>query len=82
MSVTGILQSHNRTPECLSLLRSCTTLFQHDIGKLLLAREHPFILPPLILSEWQAQTNVEVSCQAAYPLEQPLTIIMSTLRTC
>ncbi|KRY24836.1 hypothetical protein T01_14814 [Trichinella spiralis] len=30
----------------------------------------------------RAQTNVEVSCQAAYPLEQPLTIIMSTLRTC
>ncbi|KRX22635.1 hypothetical protein T07_2600 [Trichinella nelsoni] len=40
MSVTGILQSHNRTPKCLSLLKSCTRLFQHDIGKLLLAREH------------------------------------------
>ncbi|KRZ89953.1 hypothetical protein T08_5137 [Trichinella sp. T8] len=36
MSVTGILQSHNRTPKCLSLLKSCTRLFQHDIGKLLL----------------------------------------------
>ncbi|KRY49922.1 hypothetical protein T03_17336 [Trichinella britovi] len=53
MSVTGILQSHNRTPKCLSLLKSCIRLFQHDIGKLLLAREHTFILPPLILSEWQ-----------------------------
>ncbi|KRX84853.1 hypothetical protein T06_2635 [Trichinella sp. T6] len=29
----------------------------------------------------KAQTNVEVSCQAAYSLEQPHTIIMSTLRT-
>ncbi|KRX30769.1 hypothetical protein T09_13115 [Trichinella sp. T9] len=38
MSVTGILQSHNRTPKCFSLLKSCTTvMFQHDIGKLLLA---------------------------------------------
>ncbi|KRY05876.1 hypothetical protein T01_8184 [Trichinella spiralis] len=53
MSVTGMLQSHNRTPKCLSLLKSCTRLFQHDIGKLLLASEHTFILPPLILSEWQ-----------------------------
>ncbi|KRX31731.1 hypothetical protein T05_2410 [Trichinella murrelli] len=53
MSVTGILQSHNRTPKCLSLLKSCIRLFQHDIGKLLLAREYTFILPPLILSEWQ-----------------------------
>ncbi|KRX33468.1 hypothetical protein T09_6689 [Trichinella sp. T9] len=52
MSVTGILQSHNGTPKCLSLLKSCTTLFQHDIGKLLLVREHTFILPPLILSKW------------------------------
>ncbi|KRZ48195.1 hypothetical protein T02_15033 [Trichinella nativa] len=76
MSVTGILQSHNRTPKCLSLLKSCIRLFQHDIGKLLLAREYTFILPPLILSEWhlpinyhKAQTNVEVSCQAAYPLK-------------
>ncbi|KRZ65170.1 hypothetical protein T08_12500 [Trichinella sp. T8] len=42
MSVTGILQSHNRTPKCLSLLKSCTTLFQHDIGKLLLVREHSY----------------------------------------
>ncbi|KRY04694.1 hypothetical protein T01_975 [Trichinella spiralis] len=24
MSVTGILQSNNRTPKCLSLLKSCT----------------------------------------------------------
>ncbi|KRX28398.1 hypothetical protein T06_11370, partial [Trichinella sp. T6] len=32
MSVTGILQSIlNRTPKCLSLLKSCTRLFQHDI---------------------------------------------------
>ncbi|KRY25001.1 hypothetical protein T01_11905 [Trichinella spiralis] len=30
----------------------------------------------------KAQTNVEVSCQAAYPMEQPLNNIMSTLRTC
>ncbi|KRY24387.1 hypothetical protein T03_11331 [Trichinella britovi] len=48
-----IAKSNNRTPKCLSLLKSCTRLFQHDIGKLLLAREHTFILPPLILSEWQ-----------------------------
>ncbi|KRX57966.1 hypothetical protein T09_7530 [Trichinella sp. T9] len=35
----------------------------------------------LAINYHKAQTNVEVSCQAAYPLEQPLTIIMSTLRT-
>ncbi|KRY14787.1 hypothetical protein T01_5567 [Trichinella spiralis] len=32
MFVTGKLQSHNRTPECMSLLKSCTRLFQHDIN--------------------------------------------------
>ncbi|KRX73590.1 hypothetical protein T06_9486 [Trichinella sp. T6] len=38
MPVTGILQSHNRTPKCFSLLKSCrAVMFQHDIGKLLLA---------------------------------------------
>ncbi|KRY23367.1 hypothetical protein T01_5433 [Trichinella spiralis] len=26
MSVTGILQSQNRTPKCLSLFKSCTRL--------------------------------------------------------
>ncbi|KRX39778.1 hypothetical protein T09_848 [Trichinella sp. T9] len=26
MSVTGILQSHNGTPKCLSLLKSCSRL--------------------------------------------------------
>ncbi|KRY05705.1 hypothetical protein T12_3610 [Trichinella patagoniensis] len=36
----------------------------------------------LAVNYHKAQTNVEVSCQAAYPLEQPLTIIMSALRTC
>ncbi|KRY02842.1 hypothetical protein T01_1469 [Trichinella spiralis] len=36
----------------------------------------------LAINYHKAQTNVEVSCQAAYPLVQPLTIIMSTLRTC
>ncbi|KRZ64219.1 hypothetical protein T08_1054 [Trichinella sp. T8] len=36
----------------MSLFKSCTRLFQHDIGKLPLAREHNFIQPPLILSEW------------------------------
>ncbi|KRZ96053.1 hypothetical protein T08_15477 [Trichinella sp. T8] len=36
----------------------------------------------LAINYHKAQTNVEMSCQAAYPLEQPLTIIMSTLRTC
>ncbi|KRX48547.1 hypothetical protein T06_7821 [Trichinella sp. T6] len=96
MSVNGILQSLNCTPKCLSVLKSCTRLFQHDIGKLLLPREHTFILPAMILLEWQlfltlyklnhvctlainyhkAQKNVEVSCQVAYPLEQPLTIIV------
>ncbi|KRX31854.1 hypothetical protein T05_15510 [Trichinella murrelli] len=60
MSVTGILQSHNRTPKCLSLLKSCPRLFQHDIGKLLLAREHTFILPPLILSEWQDRIQLKM----------------------
>ncbi|KRY08770.1 hypothetical protein T12_10616 [Trichinella patagoniensis] len=35
----------------------------------------------LAINYHKAQTNVEVSCQAAYPLEQPLTIMMSTLRT-
>ncbi|KRX84964.1 hypothetical protein T06_2220 [Trichinella sp. T6] len=29
-------QSHNCAPKCMSLLKSCTRLFQHDIGKLLL----------------------------------------------
>ncbi|KRX29814.1 hypothetical protein T09_466 [Trichinella sp. T9] len=28
MSVTKILQSHNRTPKYVSLLKSCTRLFQ------------------------------------------------------
>ncbi|XP_003380711.1 hypothetical protein Tsp_06865 [Trichinella spiralis] len=36
----------------------------------------------LAINYHKTQTNVEVSCQAAYLLEQPLTIIMSTLRTC
>ncbi|KRY24182.1 hypothetical protein T01_3084 [Trichinella spiralis] len=36
----------------------------------------------LAINYHKAQTNVEVSCQAAYPLVQPLTKIMSTLRTC
>ncbi|KRY61230.1 hypothetical protein T03_10941 [Trichinella britovi] len=35
----------------------------------------------LAINYHKAQTNVEMSCQAAYPLEQPLTIIMSSLRT-
>ncbi|KRY05629.1 hypothetical protein T12_7356 [Trichinella patagoniensis] len=36
----------------------------------------------LAINYHKAQTNVEVSWQPAYPLEQPLTIIMSALRTC
>ncbi|KRX30173.1 hypothetical protein T05_7462 [Trichinella murrelli] len=44
MSVTGILQSNNCTPKCLSLLKSCTRLFQHDIGKLLF---YYVIVPPI-----------------------------------
>ncbi|KRX32674.1 hypothetical protein T06_2087, partial [Trichinella sp. T6] len=35
----------------------------------------------LAINYHKAQTNVEVSCQAAYPLEQPLTIMISKLRT-
>ncbi|KRY25377.1 hypothetical protein T01_12719 [Trichinella spiralis] len=35
----------------------------------------------LAINYHKAQTNVEVSCQAACPLVQPLTKIMSTLRT-
>ncbi|KRX64303.1 hypothetical protein T09_5216 [Trichinella sp. T9] len=30
----------------------------------------------------KAQTKVEMRCQAAYPLEQPLIIMMSALHTC
>ncbi|KRZ95524.1 hypothetical protein T08_12834 [Trichinella sp. T8] len=36
----------------------------------------------LAINYHKAETNVEVSCQAAYSLEQSFTIIMSTLRTC
>ncbi|XP_003379774.1 hypothetical protein Tsp_03426, partial [Trichinella spiralis] len=36
----------------------------------------------LAINYHKTQTNVEMSCQAAYPLEQPLTTMMSTLRTC
>ncbi|XP_003380188.1 hypothetical protein Tsp_05921, partial [Trichinella spiralis] len=35
----------------------------------------------LAINYHKAQTNVEVNCHAAYPLKQPLTNIMSTLRT-
>ncbi|XP_003380408.1 nuclear transcription factor Y subunit B [Trichinella spiralis] len=35
----------------------------------------------LAINNHKAQTNVEVSCKAAYTLGQPLTIIMSTLHT-